>query len=94
MMTITPAADRFGTATVNIVVDKRFAKKRQMRWSKVGAHRLVRAFVPAMIGRTRGDQVVCFDGDLSMKGQLLDVEITEARNLTLFARPVAAPVVA
>jgi tRNA-2-methylthio-N6-dimethylallyladenosine synthase len=39
-----------------------------------------------MVGRTRGDQVVCFDGALSMKGQLLDVEITDARNMTLFAR--------
>jgi tRNA-2-methylthio-N6-dimethylallyladenosine synthase len=39
-----------------------------------------------LIGRTRGDQIVCFDGDISLKGQLLDVEITDARNLTLFGR--------
>src|SRR5687767_13564037 len=39
-----------------------------------------------LVGRTRGDQVVCFDGDLSLKGQLLDVEITDARGMTLFAR--------
>ena len=47
-----------------------------------------------LVGRTRGDQVVVFDGDMSLKGQLLDVEIIDARNLTLFARlaPVADPV--
>jgi tRNA-2-methylthio-N6-dimethylallyladenosine synthase len=39
-----------------------------------------------LIGRTRGDQIVCFDGDISLKGELLDVEITDARNLTLFGR--------
>jgi tRNA-2-methylthio-N6-dimethylallyladenosine synthase len=44
-----------------------------------------------LIGRTRGDQIVCFDGDISLKGELLDVEITDARNLTLFGRLVAEP---
>jgi tRNA-2-methylthio-N6-dimethylallyladenosine synthase len=42
-----------------------------------------------MIGRTRGDLVVCFDGEQSLKGQILDVEITDAKNLTLFGRPAA-----
>ncbi|HYO07861.1 MAG TPA: MiaB/RimO family radical SAM methylthiotransferase [Tepidisphaeraceae bacterium] len=41
-----------------------------------------------LVGRTRGDQVVCFDGDRSLKGQLLDVEITDSRGMTLFARLV------
>lgn len=31
-----------------------------------------------LVGRTGGDQVVVFDGDLSMKGQLLHVEIIDA----------------
>ena len=44
-----------------------------------------------LIGRTRGDQIVCFDGDISLKGELLDVQITDARNLTLFGRLVAEP---
>jgi tRNA-2-methylthio-N6-dimethylallyladenosine synthase len=39
-----------------------------------------------MVGRTRGDQVVVFPGTGSMKGQLLDLEIVDAKNLTLFAR--------
>lgn len=39
-----------------------------------------------LIGRTRGDQVVCFDGPLSLKGELLDVEITGAQTLTLFGK--------
>ena len=42
-----------------------------------------------LVGRTRGDQVVCFDGDLSLKGEILDVEITDSRGMTLFARPVS-----
>src|SRR4051794_23445135 len=45
-----------------------------------------------MVGRTRGDQVVVFDGDASMKGDLLDVTITDAKHLTLFGRLVSAPV--
>jgi hypothetical protein len=44
-----------------------------------------------LVGRTRGDQVVVFDGEKRMKGQLVDVEIVDAKNLTLFARmPTAA----
>jgi tRNA-2-methylthio-N6-dimethylallyladenosine synthase len=39
-----------------------------------------------LIGRTRGDLVVCFDGDLSLKGQIIHLEITDARNLTLFGQ--------
>jgi len=41
-----------------------------------------------LIGRTRGDQVVCFDGDLAMKGRILDVQIIDAKNLTLFGKRV------
>ena len=39
-----------------------------------------------LIGRTRGDQVVAFDGEPHLAGQLLEVEITTARSLTLFGR--------
>jgi tRNA-2-methylthio-N6-dimethylallyladenosine synthase len=39
-----------------------------------------------LLGRTRGDQIVAFDGDPSVAGQLVDVEIVSARGLTLFAR--------
>lgn len=41
-----------------------------------------------LTGRTRGDQVVAFEGDLGMRGKLLDVEITSARSLTLFGKVV------
>jgi tRNA-2-methylthio-N6-dimethylallyladenosine synthase len=44
-----------------------------------------------MVGRTSGDQVVVFDADQSVKGRLLDVQITAARGMTLFAR-VLTPV--
>jgi tRNA-2-methylthio-N6-dimethylallyladenosine synthase len=43
-----------------------------------------------LVGRTRGDQVVVFDGEKRLKGQLLDVEIVDAKNLTLFARSTTA----
>jgi tRNA A37 methylthiotransferase MiaB len=39
-----------------------------------------------LVGRTRGDLVVCFDGDASLKGQILQVKITRAQNLTLFGQ--------
>ena len=42
-----------------------------------------------LTGRTRGDQVVAFDGDTSLNGELVDVEIVDARNLTLFGRLAA-----
>jgi tRNA-2-methylthio-N6-dimethylallyladenosine synthase len=45
-----------------------------------------------LIGRTRGDQVVAFQGEPSLKGQILDVQIIDARNLTLFARRAQATV--
>jgi tRNA-2-methylthio-N6-dimethylallyladenosine synthase len=44
-----------------------------------------------LTGRTRGDQVVAFDGDPSLKGRLIDVEIVDARNLTLFGKLIPAP---
>ena len=64
---------------------------------ELGWERKPTAFEPAplvqLTGRTRGDQVVAFDGEPSLKGQLLDVEIVDARNLTLFGRlPQAAAV--
>jgi tRNA-2-methylthio-N6-dimethylallyladenosine synthase len=46
-----------------------------------------------MVGRTRGDQVVVFDGDASLKGQLLDLQIVGAQSLTLFARVVETAIV-
>jgi len=39
-----------------------------------------------LVGRTRGDQIVVFDGDSSLKGKLIDVKVTDAKNLTLFAK--------
>jgi hypothetical protein len=44
-----------------------------------------------LTGRTRGDQVVVFNGDRSLKGRLLDVEIVAARSLTLFGRLAEQP---
>ncbi len=40
-----------------------------------------------LVGRTGGDQIVVFDGPAALTGQLLDVQVTDARNLTLFAKP-------
>jgi tRNA-2-methylthio-N6-dimethylallyladenosine synthase len=41
-----------------------------------------------LVGRTRGDQVVVFDGEPALAGQMFDVQITEAKSLTLFGRRV------
>ena len=45
-----------------------------------------------LVGRTRGDQIVVFDGAASLAGSLVDVEITGSRGLTLFGRQMAAAV--
>lgn len=39
-----------------------------------------------MVGRTRGDVVVCFDGEQTMKGRILHIRITDSKNLTLFGQ--------
>jgi len=39
-----------------------------------------------LTGRTRGDQIIAFDGPLSLTGEMVDVEIVDAKNLTLFAK--------
>jgi tRNA-2-methylthio-N6-dimethylallyladenosine synthase len=39
-----------------------------------------------LVGRTRGDQVVVFDGPESLAGRIVTVRITDARQLTLFAQ--------
>jgi tRNA A37 methylthiotransferase MiaB len=61
----------------------------ELGWERTST--LVRATpVVQLMGRTRGDQVVAFEGDASLKGQLINVEIVDAKNLTLFGR-VPAP---
>jgi tRNA-2-methylthio-N6-dimethylallyladenosine synthase len=40
----------------------------------------------SLVGRTRGDQIVVFPGSTSMVGELVDVEIVDAKSLTLFAK--------
>jgi tRNA-2-methylthio-N6-dimethylallyladenosine synthase len=42
-----------------------------------------------MVGRTGGDQIVVFDAELTTKGELVDVEIVEAKNMTLFGKRLA-----
>jgi tRNA A37 methylthiotransferase MiaB len=37
-----------------------------------------------MVGRTRGDQIVVFDAPSSLKGRIVEVQIIDAKNLTLF----------
>ncbi len=55
----------------------------ELGWERPG-----RSSAPATItqltGRTRGDQIVVFDGDQSLIGQLIDVQITRGKALTLF----------
>lgn len=37
-----------------------------------------------MIGRTRGDQVVCFDGTLAQRGSIVSIRVSRAQGVTLF----------
>ncbi|HEY1922920.1 MAG TPA: MiaB/RimO family radical SAM methylthiotransferase, partial [Tepidisphaeraceae bacterium] len=39
-----------------------------------------------LVGRTRGDQIVVFDGPPTLKGQLTKIKITKAQSLTLFGQ--------
>ena len=41
-----------------------------------------------LIGRTRGDQIVVFDGSPSLKGELVMARVNEARGMTLFGEQV------
>ena len=43
----------FVESTVNLVISRRFAKKQQMQWSKVGAHRLLQTRTKALDGTLR-----------------------------------------
>ena len=75
------------------------ASKVELGWEKRASERLgqLADHVPSrtqLVGRTRGDQVVCFDGDRSLKGEILEVDITDSRGMTLFARLATAPAVA
>jgi tRNA-2-methylthio-N6-dimethylallyladenosine synthase len=65
------------------------ASKVELGWESRDA---VKRHITQMIGRTRGDLVVCFDGQQSLKGEIIEIEITDARNLTLFGRPTATGV--
>jgi tRNA-2-methylthio-N6-dimethylallyladenosine synthase len=43
-----------------------------------------------MVGRTRGDQIVVFDGTPCQKGDITDIEIVAAQSMTLMGRPIEA----
>ena len=48
-----PISTAFVESTVNVVVDKRFAKKQQMQWSKLGAHQLLQTRTQTLDGTLR-----------------------------------------
>jgi tRNA-2-methylthio-N6-dimethylallyladenosine synthase len=62
----------------------------ELGWENRGNHSSATATLAApgmqLVGRTRGDQVVVFDAPASLKGQLIDIKIIDARSLTLFGR--------
>jgi hypothetical protein len=45
-----------------------------------------------LVGRTRGDQVVAFNAPRTLKGKLVTLEITDAKNMTLFGKLLESPV--
>jgi tRNA-2-methylthio-N6-dimethylallyladenosine synthase len=62
----------------------------ELAWEKRAAARS--AGKTQMVGRTRGDQVIVFNAEPSLKGQILDVDIFEARSMTLFGKLAEVPV--
>jgi tRNA-2-methylthio-N6-dimethylallyladenosine synthase len=56
----------------------------ELKWEKRPRAPDVHPGLIQMIGRTRGDQVVAFEGDSSMRGKLINIKIIDAKNLTLF----------
>jgi tRNA-2-methylthio-N6-dimethylallyladenosine synthase len=68
----------------------------ELLWERRKAERAAACGRPVtqLVGRTGGDQVVVFDGEPGLKGQLLDVEVIDARNMTLFATRASAAVTA
>src|SRR5258705_1961311 len=70
---------------------KRSANNVQLGWDRPTA--VAEVTTTQLVGRTRGDQVVCFDGEALLKGQILRVKITRAQNLTLFGE-LMAPAIA
>ena len=77
--------------TVDVLVEgesklvSRQASKIELGWERRDT------IMTQMIGRTRGDQVVCFDGERSLQGEILDLEVTAAKNMTLFGKRVDVP---
>jgi tRNA-2-methylthio-N6-dimethylallyladenosine synthase len=57
-----------------------------------GGEGLAHAARRQLVGRTRGDLVVVFDAGSDLTGELVDVEIVDARGMTLFGRLVESPV--
>lgn len=48
-----------------------------------------RATTTQLVGRTRGDQIVVFDGEPTLAGELVHVEVTAVKGLTLFGTRAA-----
>ena len=66
------------------LVSRRTESKIELGWEKRA--RANESSVTQLIGRTMGDQIVCFDGDLSLKGEIVTVRVVDAKNMTLFGR--------
>ena len=58
----------------------------ELKWIKKPADSNPQESPTQLVGRTRGDQVVVFDGPISLKGQMLNIDIVDSRSLTLFGR--------
>jgi len=61
----------------------------ELGWEKRLERLEPRGVQTQLVARTAGDQVVCFDGDLSLTGQIVTIKITSAQNLTLFGQRIA-----
>ncbi len=58
----------------------------ELGWEKRAGANGIDVDTTQLVGRTRGDQVIVFEGERSMKGELVEVDLVDARGLTIFGR--------
>jgi tRNA-2-methylthio-N6-dimethylallyladenosine synthase len=61
----------------------------ELGWERRGSQARMGDVQTQLVARTVGDQVVCFNGDVSLIGRILTLRIISAQGLTLFGQPIA-----
>ncbi|MEM8874351.1 MAG: tRNA (N6-isopentenyl adenosine(37)-C2)-methylthiotransferase MiaB [Planctomycetota bacterium] len=74
------------TLEVYVEGESKLVSKRQNNGVELGAGFRKQTDAVQLVARTRGDHIVVFDGDPSLKHSLVDVTVEKAKGLTLFAK--------